>query len=106
MRVLLDNNVDQRFAGLLSGHEVTHCRKLGWHEMRNGVLLRSANDAGYDAFVTADKQMRHQQNLSGLQIRVIVLSPLFVDFAGISPLAPAVLSALENSEPGQFIVIN
>lgn len=105
MKVLLDNNVDQRFGALLVGHEVKHCRQLGWHEMRNGVLLKSANDAGFDAFVTADKQMRHQQNLTGLHIRVVVLSSLFVDFAGISPLAPAVLTALENSEQGHFLVI-
>ena len=106
MKVLLDNNVDQRFGALLVGHEVTHCRQLGWHEMRNGVLLKSANEAGFDAFVTADKQMRHQQNLSGMHIRVVVLGSLFVDLAGIRPLAPAVLTVLEKSERGQFFVID
>jgi len=39
MRVLLDNNVNHRFARLISGHEVVHARSLGLRELHNGELI-------------------------------------------------------------------
>ena len=39
--------------------------------MKNGLLLRTANGA-FDALVTADKIMHHQQNFVGLDIAVMV----------------------------------
>lgn len=106
MRVLLDNNVDQRFGALLNGHEVTTARSLGWAELQNGELLRKADEAGFPVLVTADKNLRHQQTLKGLAITVLVLGSKFVDYQGISPLAATVLATLEHLPSGAFMVID
>lgn len=42
--------------------------------LKNGALLAVAAGAGYDAFVTGDKKMQHQQNLSGQPFGILVLS--------------------------------
>jgi hypothetical protein len=54
MRVLLDNNVNQRFAALVEGHEVVHARQLGWGELLNGKLISVAEDAAFEVMITAD----------------------------------------------------
>ena len=41
--------------------------------MRNGELLDAAEAAGFDVFVTTDRHIRHQQNLTHRKIAVVVL---------------------------------
>ena len=45
---------------------------MGWTGTKNGELLRRA-EAEFDVFVTADQQLRFQQNLSGRALAIIVL---------------------------------
>ncbi len=46
MRVLLDQNINPRFAHLLPEHEVMHTHKLGLVELLNGDLVTAAEAAG------------------------------------------------------------
>lgn len=105
MRVLLDNNVDQRFGTLLIGHEATHARQMGWADLFNGDLIAAAEKEGFAALVTADKSMRYQQSLRGRMISIITLDAILVDFPGIAPLAPNVLAELAILPQGSFITI-
>ncbi len=105
MRVLLDNNVNRRFAQLLLGHEVIHARELGWTALENGNLVSAAEQEGFEAIITCDKQMQYQQNLSGRKIGIIVLGTMFLKLEFISQLAPQVNEALSHFEPASFIVI-
>jgi hypothetical protein len=41
---------------------------MGWHELRNGDLLRAAERDGFDVLITSDKNIRHQNRLGGLKI--------------------------------------
>jgi len=43
-------------------------RELAWDRLSNGKLLRQAERAGFEVLLTADKNMRHQQNLTGRRI--------------------------------------
>jgi hypothetical protein len=49
-------------------------RDRGWDRLSNGDLLEEAERAGFDVLVTADKNMRYQQNLSRRRIALFVLS--------------------------------
>ena len=71
MLVLLDNNVPRGVARALTNHSVTEARERGGATMRNDDLLRSAEDAGFDVLVTADKNIRYQQNLAGRKIALV-----------------------------------
>ena len=42
--------------------------------MKNGELLRAAEDAAFDVLVTSDKGIKYQQNLTGRSIALVVLS--------------------------------
>ena len=76
MLVLLDNNVPRGVARALTGHSVVEARERGWAEARNGELLRNAEESGFDVLVTADKNIRYQQNLAGRRIALVILTQL------------------------------
>ena len=61
MRILLDENLDWRLRRNLPEHQVESVPLLGWAGIENGELLRKAVEAGFDALVTMDGNMVHQQ---------------------------------------------
>src|SRR5215831_18639996 len=62
MLVLFDHVTPAGVADCLAGHTVIKAKDRGWDTLSNGDLLRSAERAGFDVVVTADKNMRYQQN--------------------------------------------
>ena len=73
MRILFDNGTPRGVAAALRGHIVEEARARGWDTLRNGELLDAAEAAGFDVFVTTDRNIPYQQNLSGRDIAVVVL---------------------------------
>jgi hypothetical protein len=72
MRVLLDECLPRSLKKHPPGHDVITVPEAGWSGTTNGQLLRIA--AGkFDAFVTIDNNMIHQQSLGGLPFIVVVL---------------------------------
>ncbi|MDQ2777519.1 MAG: hypothetical protein M3Y57_21780 [Acidobacteriota bacterium] len=74
MRILFDHVTPAGIARFLSGHTVTKAKERGWDTLTNGKLLAEAEQAGFDVLLTADKNMRYQQNLTGRRIAIVVLS--------------------------------
>jgi hypothetical protein len=73
MKILFDNGVPRPIARCLTGHEITYARRIGWHELGNGELIRQAEDAEYDVLLSTDKNIRYQQNLTGRKIALVIL---------------------------------
>ena len=74
MLILFDHVTPRGIARVLSGHTVTTAKERGWDTLGNGDLLAAAEQAGFDVVLTADKNMRHQQNLEGHRIALVILS--------------------------------
>jgi hypothetical protein len=45
---------------------------MAWNNLDNGALLKAA-ETQFDALVTTDRNLRYQQNLSGLRLAILVL---------------------------------
>ncbi len=73
MRILFDNGTPRGVASALPGHIVEEARSHGWDTLRNGELLDAAEAAGFDVFLTTDRNIMHQQNLTGRKIAIVVL---------------------------------
>lgn len=73
MRLLFDHNVPAPLRRLLTRYEIMLAGELGWHEMVNGDLLTAAERAGFDVLLTADQNIRYQQNLAARKIGLVVL---------------------------------
>ncbi len=84
------------------GHQVTTEPEQGWGGVKNGRLM-ALIDGSYDVFVTADKNLRYQQNLEGKKISIIEVP--FNDSAKLLPVAPEILLAIEQSMRGSYIEI-
>ena len=61
MLVLFDQGTPVPIRRSLSHHTVRTAFELGWHTLANGELLSAAERAGYEVFVTTDRNLRHQQ---------------------------------------------
>jgi hypothetical protein len=73
MRVLFDQATPVPIRPFLEGHIVSTAAGEGWDQLQNGELLDAAEAAGFEVFLTTDKNIRYQQNLVGRKIAVIVL---------------------------------
>ena len=68
---------------------------MGWSGVKNGKLLDLAA-ADFDAFVTVDKNLPYQQNLSMLPISVVLLDAYSNELAVLLPLLPDLEQALSS----------
>lgn len=102
--MILDECVDRRFAKSIVDHEVTTVPQEGWAGIQNGELLRLVA-ADFDVFVTIDKSLPAQQNLSRLDLAIAVLDALSNRLADLETLAPALLERLPSMQPGDLVVV-
>jgi hypothetical protein len=102
--ILLDNNAPRGLARALTGHVVTEAREYGWATLKNGELLRAAEEAGFDVLVTADKNIRHQQNLAGRKIALVVLTQL--RWGLVRKMLREIAAAVDASAPGSFAEVD
>jgi len=63
MLILFDHVTPGGIARFLPGHTIIKAKDRGWDTLSNGDLLAEAERAGFDLLLSADKNMRHQQNL-------------------------------------------
>jgi len=105
VRILLDHCMDVRVKRFLEGHDVSHTRDQGWTNLANGKLLATAATAGFVVMVTADKNIRHEQNLAALPLAVLELDLPRNRFRDIAPLASRLLAAVEHKRRFAFVSI-
>lgn len=96
MKLLFDHNVDRRFRRHLPGHDIKTTREMRWELLKNGRLLQSAADGGFEAFLSIDKKLQYERNLDTLPIAVIVLDSISNALPALVPFAPHVLELLNE----------
>ena len=102
MRVLLDECVPKRLRKELTAHVVRTVAEMGWSGIVNGELLHQAS-ADFDCFLTVDRNLQFQQNISVLPVAVVVIHALSNRLAALLPLMPAVRTVLDDLKPGQLV---
>lgn len=106
MRVLLDEQLPKRLARELIGHGVRTVQQQGWAGLTNGELLARAVEDGFELFITADRNLEFQQNLTDSPLGVILLVAKSIAIEDLSPLVPSVLAAMPAIAAGQIIRID
>lgn len=104
MKVLLDECLDWRLGRELPGHEVKTVQDMGWNGIKNGRLLALAQ-AEFQVFITGDRNLSFQQNLSQIGIAVVVLQAQSIRLTHTRPLMPKVLDLLPSLKPGQILTV-
>ena len=104
MNILLDHCLNWRLKRYLPGYTTTATFEMGWSDIRSGQLLTLAEEQ-FDVFLTVDKGIKHQQNMTGRTIVVITLRAVSNKITAHIPLMPQVLTLLPTVEPGQVYLI-
>jgi len=105
MRLLLDESVPRRLRRALPEHVVRTAVEMGWSGVKNGELLLLAA-AEFDALITVDQNLPHQQNVANLPIAVIVLVAASNELETLLPLIPNLDTALAALVPWSLVRVS
>jgi rRNA-processing protein FCF1 len=73
MKILIDECVPRQIKRVLESHEVQTVAEIGLSGIKNGELIKYV-EGHFDLFITSDRNLRYQQNLSERIIPIIELS--------------------------------
>jgi hypothetical protein len=101
VRILLDEQLPRALTGWLRDHRVDTVAGRGWAGVKNGELLQRMHGE-YDALVTMDRGIEHQQVLARLPFGVVLVRAATNRMVHLVPLVPAILEALVELQPGEL----
>ncbi|MBI3492645.1 MAG: hypothetical protein HY047_12835 [Acidobacteria bacterium] len=104
MRVLFDQATPVPIRKFLIGHAVRTAAQEHWDTLKNGDLLLVAERAGFDVFLTTDKNMRYQQNMAGRTIAVVAIG--VQQWPALQPHVALVVAAVNAATPGSFTEVD
>jgi hypothetical protein len=100
MRIVLDENLPRPLTRIFGvGHQVTTVQELGLAGMANGALLAKL-EGNYDVFVTADRNLRYQQNLAGRRLAIVELPTNRLPV--LMTMTTEIASAVSSATPGSY----
>lgn len=104
-KALLDENLPRQLKNVFSSAlDVTTVFDLGWQTKKNGELLSAMSEQGIEYLITADKNLRFQQNLSKYQIVVVVLMTVDTRRKYLIDFIEQIEAAIQTSEPSENII--
>lgn len=103
MLVLFDQGTPVPLRRSLAEHDVSTAYELGWSTLKNGELLSSAEERGFEVLVTTDTNLRYQQNLLARRIAVVVLTT--TSWPRIRAIADRVAVAVNSASVGSYVEI-
>ena len=100
MLVLFDHSTPAPLRYALKAHTVVEAVERGWETLANGALLQEAEAAGFEVFITADKNIRYQQNFTRRRIAILVLEN--GQWPILRPHVGRVVAAVNAATPGSY----
>ena len=100
MNMLFDQGTPVPLRDALVGHTVETAYERGWSALSNGALLTAAEASSFDLFLTADQNLRYQQDLSGCKIAIMVLPT--TRWPQIQQHIAEIVAALPSIRPGEY----
>jgi predicted nuclease of predicted toxin-antitoxin system len=100
LRVLIDESLPVELADELPFENTSTVRAQRWLGLRNGVLLRAAVANGFSVIVTADGNLKYQQNLRKIGIAAVVVLHVRNRIEDLRPLIPEIAAAISQLQAG------
>ena len=100
MTIILDENLPKPLKGIFPDHSVTTVQEQGPAGTVNGALLARLEGV-FDVFITADKNLRYQQDLRRRALAIIELPTNRLPL--LRPLFPRVTAAVDAMRPGDYV---
>jgi hypothetical protein len=100
VRILFDQGTPAPLRLALAGHEVRTAFELGWSTLSNGELLAAA-EGDFEVLITTDRNLRHQQSVTGRGLAILVLPT--TSWPRIQRNSDAIIRALASTARGQYL---
>jgi predicted nuclease of predicted toxin-antitoxin system len=107
VKVLFDHNLPHKLRTSIDTygkHEIVTASYLGWGDLKNGELLRTAEENGFEVLVTGDQSLFYEQNLTGRRLAIVALSTN--NWPIIKNYLAQILAAMDGAVPGSFQTVN
>jgi hypothetical protein len=95
MRLLLDENPPKQLKQDFAEYEIFTVRDKGWNGIKNGELLKLMLADGFQALLTFDKNLQHQQNFEKYTLTVFVLNAKINQYRILTKLSEQVKAILD-----------
>jgi predicted nuclease of predicted toxin-antitoxin system len=102
VRISLDECLPKRLKRDLVGHHARTVPEMGWASKTNGELLALA-EAGFDVFLTVDRNLSFQHDVARFGVAVVVLVAKGNRYPDLQPLVPDLLAVLVGVSRGQLV---
>lgn len=102
MNIILDECTPHIVKKRLRHLAIRTVQEMGWAGVKNGALLKKVEPL-FDVFITTDKNLCYQQNLSVSKLAFIVLPTNQVPV--IAKLIPEIEAVLKTIQPGDIVEI-
>ena len=100
MRLLFDQGTPVPLKQRLPDHQIQTAFEPGWSQLTNGDLLAAA-ERRFDVLVTTDRNLRHQQSLSGRTLAILVLPT--TSWPRLRNRVEEILTALALLKTGEYL---
>ena len=100
MTIILDENLPKPLKGIFPNHTVTTVQDQGLAGTVNGALLARLEGV-FDVFITADKNLRYQQNHSDRQLAILELPTNRLPL--LRSLFPRITAAVDAMTPSAYV---
>ncbi|MEQ8469861.1 MAG: DUF5615 family PIN-like protein [Marinoscillum sp.] len=97
MKLLLDENLPKKLKNDLTDFEVLTVQDMEWHGKKNGELLELMISDGFNALITADKNLKNQQNFKKYPIPVLTLNVKLLTYQHMVNLLPELKKTTERT---------
>lgn len=98
MRILFDQGTPVPLRRVLAAHQVSTAFEMGWSRLENGDLLHEAEER-FDLLISTDRNLRHQQNLAGRRLAILVLPTTnWLEIYGHQTEVAAAVSAMRSGQ--------
>jgi hypothetical protein len=104
LKVLFDEDVPRKLMRFLPLYEIHTVVSMQWGGIKNGTLLKLIEREGFDALLTGDKNMEHQQQLEGRPFAVPIMSA--INWPVVKRHIDKISAALEEARPGTVRMID
>ncbi|MGD0790171.1 MAG: DUF5615 family PIN-like protein [Terriglobales bacterium] len=102
MKVLLDECLPRKLKDRFASHDCYTVPEAMLGGKKNGELLAIAESQGFEIFLTMDRGLEYEQNLTGRQIGVIIFRAKSNRLVDLTPLVEACLIQMRAIKPGQI----
>ncbi|MFM7408512.1 MAG: DUF5615 family PIN-like protein [Cuspidothrix sp.] len=101
---LLSKKLKQPF--LNKGYIIYNVNDMGWRGFKDRQILDLAETYPFDVFITADKNLPYQQNLTNKNMKIIIVNSTSTHPDNLLPLMEKISDIISSLSIGSSVFIN